>query len=81
MVYFPLKRMGVCGFYIAGQLLHALKVSFYNPFASYSHGFVILAHVDDRKAIQMRAKQPVKERLLHYYLTIQPFLIYPQASL
>ena len=28
--------------------------------------FVFLAQADDREAIQMRAKQPVKERLLHY---------------
>ena len=31
--------------------------------------FVFLAQADDRKAIQMRAKQPVKERLLHYQLS------------
>ena len=31
--------------------------------------FVLLAQADDREAIQMRAKQPVKERLLHYQLS------------
>ena len=31
--------------------------------------FVFLAQADDREAIQMHAKQPVKERLLHYQLS------------
>ena len=31
--------------------------------------FVFLAHVDNHEAIQMRVKQPVKERLLHYQLS------------
>ena len=42
--------------------------------------FVTSAHIDDCKAIQMYANQPIKEHLLHYQLT-KPILIYPQASL
>ena len=30
---------------------------------------VISAHVDDRKAIQMHTKLPIKERLLQYQLS------------
>ena len=31
--------------------------------------FIFLAQADDRKAIQMHAKQPIKERLFHYQLS------------
>ena len=42
-------------------------MSFYKRVTATS--FVLLAPADDRKAIQMRAKHPFKERLLHYQLS------------
>ena len=65
IAYFPLKPMGVC-FYITGHLFHVLKIICLQVTAT---SFVISAHIDDHKAIQMHIKQLVNERLLHYLLS------------
>ena len=65
IVYFPLIPMGIC-FYITGQLFHVLNIAHLWVTAT---SFFISTHIDDRKAIWMCAKQPVKEHLLHYQLS------------
>ena len=61
-------------FYITGQVVRVLKVLFLQVTAT---SFVISAHLDDCKAIEMytneavetHTKQPFKEHLLHYQLS------------
>ena len=65
IAYFPLKPMAYA-FYITGQLLRVLKITCSRLTAT---SFIISAHFDDRKAIQIHTKQPVKERSLHYQLS------------
>ena len=68
IVYFRLKPMGVC-FLHCWPASSRLKVLFYIGLRVTATSFVFLAHVDDREAMQMHVKQPVKERLLRYQLS------------
>ena len=65
IVYFPLKPMGVCFVHCWPASPH-FKFRFITHLQITATSFVVLAHVDDREAIQMHTKQPVKEGLLHY---------------
>ena len=69
IVYFLLKPMGVC-------FVHCWPASpCFKSFCFITHlrvtatSFIFLAHINDHEAIQIHAKQPVKERLLHYQLS------------
>ena len=43
-----------------------LKFCFITRLRGTANSFIFLAQADDYEAIQMHAKHPVKERLLHY---------------
>ena len=52
-------------FYITGQVCHILKVTHLQVTGS---GFIISANIDDRKAIQVHVKQPLRRdyRTINY---------------
>ena len=57
--------MGVCFLHCWPASPH-FKSCFITRLQVTAASFVISAYVDDLEAIKMHARQPVKERLLHY---------------
>ena len=81
---FPLKPIGVC-IYITGQVC---DIRFLTRSWVIGGGFIISANIDDLKAIQVHAEQPLMEGLScyklsrdSYYIREYPYSLYISKSL
>ena len=81
ITYFPLNPMGIC-FFNTGQLLHVLSFHFIICLRVTATSFVISAHIDDYKAIQMQTRQSIKSIycIINYPNLLNIFAGIPIAS-